>query len=304
MNTFLDALLPVFSIIVIGYIFKLKAFPGDAFWPQAARITYFGFFPALLINRLATAQFDGLAIGPFALALIIPVLALSFVLVAVKPGLRVTNPAFTSIFQGSIRFNTYVALAVAAALFGDAGVTIAAIALPILIPLVNVLSVLVLTCYVSSGPPSGRLLLSALVTNPLIIACVIGIGLNWTGIGLPFVTGAILEIFGRAALPVGLLTVGAGLDLRAVQASTVHVALTSGLKLLVLPLLTAGVCVALHLDGLVGAVAVLYASLPGAPSAFILAQQLGGDVKLMAGITTVQTILAVATMPLVVLLWS
>lgn len=303
MITFLAALFPVFSVIVIGYLLKQYAFPGDAFWPLAARITYFAFFPALLINRLATAQLTGFAIMPFALSLVLPIFVLSLVLVLLKPYLRATNPAFTSIFQGSIRFNTYVALAIAAALFANEGVIIAAIGLAILIPLVNVLCVLVLTYYVSHGPLSGRMMLHALVSNPLIIACAIGIGLNWTGIGLPFGTGDVLEIFSRAALPVGLLTVGAGLDLKAVQASTSHVVLTSGLKLLILPLLTTLACIALQLDGLVGAVAVLYASLPGAPSAFILAQQLGGDVKLMAGITTVQTILAVATMPLVALLW-
>jgi malonate transporter len=56
-----------------------------------------------------------------------------------------------------------------------------------------------------------------LITNPLILACLIGIGLNVSGIGLPWGSAAVLEILARAALPLGLLAVGAGLRLDALR---------------------------------------------------------------------------------------
>jgi hypothetical protein len=303
MSAFLDALLPVFAMIVIGAVFQYYRFPGDAFWPLAARITYFAFFPALVLSRLALAELEGVAIVPLALALGLPVLVISAVLIVAKPLLRVSNPAFTSVFQGSIRFNTYVGLATAGALLGDEGIALAAIALAVLIPLVNVLSVAVLTGYVGQGAASWRNTLLSILKNPLVIACAIGIFLNWSGIGLPWLSAPLLEIFSRAALPMGLLTVGAGLDLQAVRTATYPVAIASVLKLAVLPLLTASACTLLQVSGTAATVAVMFAALPTAPSAYILAQQLGGDVRLMAAITTIQTVLAAITMSVAALFW-
>jgi hypothetical protein len=303
MNTFIDALVPVFSLIVIGSVFQYYAFPSADFWQPAARITYFAFFPALLVNRLATADLAGVALGPFAAALVVPILAVALLVVLIKPWLRASNPAFTSVFQGSIRFNTYVGLAITAALFDSEGVAIAAVALALLIPLVNLLSVMVLTHYVPNGSASAGAVLLSIIKNPLIIACVVGILLNWSGVGLPAVTQPVLEIFSRAALPLGLLTVGAGLDLHAVRAATAPVLVSSILKLLLLPTLTAVTCGLIQFSGPAATIAVLFAALPTAPSAYILAQQLGGDVKLMAAITTAHTLLAALTLPLVALFW-
>lgn len=303
MVTFIEALLPVFSLIIIGYLFRYYAFPSAEFWPLAARITYFAFFPALVLTRLALADLHGIAIVPLALALSIPVLVMTVLVVLVRPLLRVSNPAFTSIFQGSVRFNTYVGLATAAVLLGNDGVALASIALAVLIPLVNVLCVTVLTIYGGHGPLNWWRVLRSIMTNPLIIACAIGILLNWTTIGLPLGSASILEIFSRAALPMGLLTVGAGLDLAAVRTAVGPVLLSSLLKLVVMPLLAALACHLLQVEGTVAGVVILFGTLPTAPSAYILAQELGGDVKLMAGILTVQTLLAVITMPLAALLW-
>ncbi len=299
MNTFINALLPVFGLIVVGVVFKYYRFPGDTFWPMASRITYFVLFPALLINRLATAQLEGLALVPLILAIALPILAVSFLLLVSQPFLRVSRPAFTSIFQGSIRFNTYVGLAAVAVLYGSQAVTIAAVALVIFIPLVNILCVTVLIRYGVHAAAGWRMVFRSLVRNPLIIACVIGFGLSWLGIGSPLLLGEMLDILSRAALPMGLLTVGADLNLHAVRTAVFPILLSSSLKLLGLPLLTLLACRLLHVDDLATAVIVLFAALPTATSAYILAQQLGGDEKLMAGLLTVQTLLAILTMPLV-----
>jgi hypothetical protein len=213
------------------------------------------------------------------------------------------NPGFTSLYQGSIRFNTYVGLALVGALYAERGLAIAAIALAILIPLVNVLSVAVLTTYAARRAVSLRRIARSIATNPLIIACLIGIVLNVSGLGLPLGTQPILDIFSRAALPMGLLTVGAGLNVAAVRAAKAPVVLASGLKLLLLPLLAALVCQLVALENPTAAIVILFAALPGAPSAYILAQELGGDTELMAAIITVQTGLALLTMPLLALLW-
>ncbi|NJL34800.1 MAG: hypothetical protein HC893_14295 [Chloroflexaceae bacterium] len=143
----------------------------------------------------------------------------------------------------------------------------------------------------------------SIIKTPPVTACIIGVFLNITGIGLPPLLGEVLDIFSRAALPVGLLTVGAALNIESVQHTGALVLLVTVLKLCVLPVMTAAACILLGIEGDTRTITVLFAALPGAPAAYLLAQELGGDVRLMSVILTVQTVVAAATMPLMSLLW-
>ena len=94
-----------------------------------------------------------------------------------------SGPSFSSVFQGATRFHGFVAIAIIGPLYGDAGVTLAALALAIMIPLLNVISVIVLSIYGSSDTkPDFAGVAKKILTNPLIIACVAGLLLNWLGV--------------------------------------------------------------------------------------------------------------------------
>jgi len=208
------------------------------------------------------------------------------------------------VFQGSIRPNTYIGLAAGSALYGDPGLAVITVALAVLIPLVNLLSVLVLTYFHPEKSCSVWEVLQAVLGNPLIIACAIGICLNKTGIGLPYGSGGILEIFARAALPLGLLSVGASLGMISIQNIGSQLLLPSVLKLIVFPLLTAVACLSLGVGELVLACAVLFTALPGSASSYMLASQLGGNKELMSGIITVETVGSALTIPCLLLLFG
>ncbi|MEZ5583399.1 MAG: hypothetical protein R3F37_12235 [Candidatus Competibacteraceae bacterium] len=141
----MGALGPIFSLILLGFGLKLYRFPGEAFWPAAEQLTYFVLFPALLVHRLALAELGDYAVGPFASVLVAGLLLATLLLFLLRPLLGVDGPAFSSVYQGGIRFNTYVGLAAAGALFHLPGSTLAALAMAVLIPLINVLCVGVLT---------------------------------------------------------------------------------------------------------------------------------------------------------------
>lgn len=294
-----SALAPIFALIVVGHLMVRRGFPGAAFWAPAERLTYFVLFPALLVSNLAVAPLDEVALGGLAAVLAGSVLIASLLMVAVRHHLGVDGPGFSSVFQGGIRFNTYVGLAAAAALFGTAGVTLAAVALAVLVPLVNVLCVTVLSRVASPPNASPWWLLRILARNPLILACLVGILLNVTGVGLPWGSGDTVGILARAALPLGLLAVGAGLNLGVLQDHPRATVATAVLKLLLLPLIAFTLARALGLPPTETGVAVIFTALPGAPSSYILARQMGGDAQLMAGLLTTQTLLGVLTLPLV-----
>ena len=140
--------------------------------------------------------------------------------------------------------------------------------------------------------------LLALAQNPLILACLIGIGLNFSGIGLPGWSAGTLELLGRAALPLGLVAVGVALRPQALLRRDLGLWVSSLVKLVLMPALVLVLAWLLGLDPVSQDVALLYAALPTATSAYILARQLGGDAELMAGLITAQTLAAMISLPL------
>lgn len=293
------ALVPIFATIALGWALRATGFLYPAFWPQAEKLTYYLLFPALLIAHLAQARLDLLTAGPMGLALFTALLFVAGVAVALRPLVKVDGPAFTSVFQGAIRFSTYAGITAALALHGEAGLTLAAVAVATMIPTCNLLSVAVLSRYGGEGAAGWRDFVGSILKNPLILACAIGVVLNATGLGLPPGVDSTFEVLGRGALGLGLLCVGAGLSWRAANAARCEIVLASALKLVLLPVAVAAACAAFGASGLAARVAILFAALPGAPASYVLARQMGGDAPLMAGIVTATTLLAAFTMPAV-----
>ncbi|EPR38731.1 Auxin Efflux Carrier [Desulfovibrio sp. X2] len=307
MSTIIQALAPIFLLILLGYALKRRGFPAPGFWPAAEALTYYVLFPALLLDKLARID-SGHALGRMALALILAVCTVSVLLLAARRLVHRDGPAFSSIFQGAIRPNTYVGLSAAAALLGPEGLSLAAVALMTLIPLVNVLSVSVLGRYGlgPDGEPRGAGLpgvLRELARNPLILSCAAGFCLNAAGLRLPSALGETLRVLGSASLPMGLLAVGAGLRPSSVGAHVRGVLAAGTAKLLVLPLLTALFCRLLGVEGAAFGAAVIFTAIPVSASSFILARQMGGDHGLMAAVITAETAAAAATMPLLLSLF-
>ena len=293
------AIAPVFLLIFLGYAIRARHLLADRFWEPAERLIYFVLFPALLVATLADAEFADLDIAPMAGALVAAIGAMVAVLLLLRPLLSLSGPAYTSVFQGVVRQNTYIGLAVAFAVFAEQGLAGAAVAVAVIVPLVNLLSVTVLARFGTGGQASWLGAARQVARNPLIIACAVGILLNVTGIGLPPVVGPLLEILGRAALPLGLMAVGAGLDLTAARTAGPPVAVAVGLRLIALPAVTVLACQLLDVGPVAAFVAILFNATPASPSSYILARLLGGDARLMAGIVTVQTALSLVTLPLV-----
>ena len=295
------ALAPVFLLIFLGHGLRRWKLLDAAFWSQAERLTYFLLFPALLVETLADAEVSGMAAAPMAAAMIASVLAVTLLALAARRVIPVDGPGFTSVYQGAVRPNTYVGLAVAAGAYGRPGVGLAAICVAATVPLVNLLSVAILSRYAGASAARARAVAVAVATNPLILACVLGGLLNLSGMGLPPVVEPLLRALGSASLPLGLMAVGAGLDLGAARRAGIPAAAAALAKMVLLPAITALALMAAGAEAPAYGVALLYAALPCSASAYVLARQMGGDAGLMASIITFQTLTAIVTMPLV--LW-
>jgi len=297
------AIIPIFLLIVLGVALKRGNFPGDSFWPLADKMTYFIFFPALLVDNLSNAKLGDLDPTGMLGALLVAVLLQGILVYLVRPLARTDGPGFTSVFQGATRFNTFVALGAVAALEGGAGITLFAVAISLAIPVINVMCVLTLARYGSHGEGTsvkGQALF--LAKNPLIIACLIGIALNLLDMPLPPGIEPVFKMLGAIAAPMGLLTVGAGLQWQAARSGGRALGVACILKLLVYPAMLYGFSRLWNLGHLETHILVLWGAMPTSSASYILARQMGGDAPLAAAIVTVSTLLAFITLPLVILL--
>jgi hypothetical protein len=124
MAVVIAALLPVFLLIVLGFFLKRSLLRLDTQWHGLERLTYYVLFPVLLIQTLVKADLTKVPIAGVGGALLLAALLMSMFCLALRPLLArcaVDGPAFTSIFQGATRWQTYVALAVSGNLYGDVG---------------------------------------------------------------------------------------------------------------------------------------------------------------------------------------
>jgi malonate transporter and related proteins len=290
-----DALIPLTLSIALGFILKRSGFLPDPFWAGLDRLNYWVLFPALIFVTLAAAP-TGVAAGPIVLAVwggLLTVTGLSFLAWRIS---RVGGPAFTSLLQGSIRFNSFAAFGTIPVLYPEAG-ALTALLVASTVPLVNVICVLMLARYASGTTVRSVRLARSIATNPLIVASILGLG--WQGLGWdlgPLEGG--LRLFGSASLGTGLLSVGASLTFTNVRAGVVPIALATLLKFVALPVATALFAVLLGVPREVLPVLLLFQALPTASAAYVLARAMGGDAPLVAAILAVQTVLALFWLPL------
>jgi len=297
----LTSLLPVFLIIICGYGLKKGQFPGDQFWPGAERIVYYILYPALLFSTSAGASWEFYSVASMVWAILITMFIMSGLLLVLRPRLTKKDASFTSVFQGSIRFTSYIGLAAAFSLYSDEGLYLAAVLITVLIPLVNVLSIMVLVRY--GGQKGGWYwIFTTVIKNPLVIACLTGMLVNLLGFQLPAIVENLANILGKGSLPLGLLAVGASLEITAIKKTSSEIIYACLLKLILLPILMWLSCTLIGVDNLSTAVAVLFAALPGSPLSYILAKQLGGDTKLMSSIIAVQTGISMISLPIIITL--
>jgi predicted permease len=293
-------LLPDFALILLGFGLRRQMHLGDHFWSGLEKLVYFVLFPALLFHAIARTRIDFAAAAPFiasGLAAMLGGIALGML---ARPlfGAQATGEGkphgmvFASRFQCAFRFNSYIGLAVAGSLHGEAGIAAMGILIGAMVPVANLTSVWMLARHSQLG------VLRELARNPLILGTLTGLLFNLSGAVLPAVAGQFLARLSEASIALGLLAVGAALQLRGASGAQLPSAFLLGVKLLAVPACAWAAARALGLEGIYFDVVVMFGALPSASSAYILAMRMGGDGPGVAWLISASTLLAMLTMPL------
>jgi len=299
MNAFITALVPIIILIILGFALRRSGFLPEETWPGMEKLTYFILLPSLLVRSLGRQSLAGVPWPAMLTVVVATVLTSAVVLTLLHKIRSMDNATFTSVFQGGVRFNTYITLAVAQNLYGPTGLAMGSVVAGFMIVLINLLCISAFAIWGKASVRGTYAFVREVLANPLIIACIIGWLLSLSGIGLPLLAGDILEIVGRAALPFGLLAVGAALKPKAVRGHIGPVTVSSIAQFGLKPLTVAALISYTGLTGAeAGALTIAFMT-PTSPAGYILAKQLGGDTETMASIITLQTLLAFILMPVI-----
>ena len=296
---FLNAVLPIFLVLVVGKLVALSPLLDRAGWNAVERLGLYVLFPVLIVNVLASASFSWGALTLIGVLIAAQIL-LGAVGLAAKFALRIPGPAAASIIQSNVRWNTFIGLSIAQALYGAEGLALMAVASAGMIPTANLLSISAFEGLSETQSTLRQRAVSVLI-NPLIVACVIGGALGVSNLQLPSFATDSLDLVAQAAIAIGLLCAGAALDFSSLNAARLRIAVWSFVRLLGLPLLVLSISLVVGLTGLPLYVALIAAATPTATNGVVLARQMGGDAVLAANLVAIQSLLSVVTIP--ALLW-
>lgn len=284
-------LLPDFLLIVCGFVVCRYTPLNRPVWESAEKLVYYLLFPVLLFTSIVRSPLrpgETAALAAGGLATVGLGIALAY---ALKRWPGVDAKLHASGAQTAFRFNSYVALALAERLGGPAGVAWMALLVAVAVPVCNIAAVYPLARH--GGQHYGR----ELMRNPLILSTVAGLLANLAGLTLPEPVGVVMQRIGNAALPLGLMAVGAGLQLGGLAAAPWLAAGFLAIRHAVLPVAGLLLGLALALPAGQRTVLLAFAAMPTASSAYVLAIRMGGHGPFTAGLVTMSTLLGMLTVP-------
>jgi len=285
-------LLPDFLLILCGFAVCRFTPLNRSVWDGAERLVYTVLFPALLFTSILRHPLSPVSMLPLAGSSVAVVLCGIVLAFALRLGPGVDARLHASGAQTAFRFNSYVALALSERIAGAQGLAWMALIVSLCVPLCNIAAVWPLARH------GGHGFLAQLLRNPLILATGAGLLCNLLGIRLPDMAMATLSRIGSAALPIGLMAVGAGLQFGALREGPGLAGALMVIRHALLPLLAIGMVLGLDMPPAQQAVVVAFAAMPTASSAYVLAVRMGGHGGYVAGLVTVSTLIGMLGLPL------
>ena len=287
---------PIFILVLLGLGLKRWGFIDDTFVTMSSRLVFSLCLPVLLfttitsIDMAATLALDVLG---FSVAGTVLTFALSWLVALLWVRPRIDRGVFV---QASFRSNLgVVGLALCANAYGKEGLALASLLMAAMTVIYNILSVVVLVYYNAARAISWRGVLVDILRNPLIVAIVLALLVNFVQLPIPAVLKSTGAYLGSLALPLALLGTGASMNLKALRHSSSVTVLCLLLKTLLLPALITWLAWWLgYRDVNLGVLFLLFMS-PTATASFIMVKSMGGNEALAANLIMTTTLVSLLT---------
>ena len=294
---------PVFLLIILGNFLRRIKVPDVSFWEINDKLCYWVLIPALLFHYISQINLSSEMLYSYSIIIYVGFFIAILTVLILGKLLGYPPERWTSILQGAVRQNAFIALAITGSLFGDEGLKIASIFMLIYVPSINI--IIVTTMVMNFGQSKNNASKNEFITvfielskNPFILAMIAGLIFSIAQSEKLKVIIDTSGLLGSAALPIMLLTIGAKIKVRDLALTITPILISNVLKLLALPLIAFFIANYLGLSEIEVIVAVIFAAVPTAVSSHTLARQFGADDQLMTSIITTQVILSFITIPI------
>ena len=294
---------PVFLLIILGNFLRRIKVPDISFWEINDKLCYWVLIPAILFHYISQINLSSEMLYSYSVIIYVGFFIAILTVLILGKLLGYPPERWTSILQGAVRQNAFIALAITGSLFGDEGLKIASIFMLIYVPSINI--IIVTTMVMNFGQSKKNASKNEFITvfielskNPFILAMIAGLIFSIAQSEKLKVIIDTSGLLGSAALPIMLLTIGAKIKVRDLALTITPILISNVLKLLALPLIAFFVANYLGLSEIEVIVAVIFAAVPTAVSSHTLARQFGADDQLMTSIITTQVILSFITIPI------
>ncbi len=298
----LNVVLPVFGIVLAGYLCGRFGVLGGASSEALNAFVYYVALPALFFISMARVPLSDILNWPFLAAYGGGALVTALIAVFVGRFLFANRPAAQVLHGLSAIFSNtgYMGIPLLITAFGQEAALPAIIATVLNGAVVMAIGIVIIEIDLSRGQGLAHILGDAakgVLRSPLVLSAVAGIAFSLTGWTPPAALATFCDILGAAAPPSALFAIGLFMAGRSFTAGATETSWLVAFKLLVQPAITALIAYeGLSMAPLWSASAVALAALPTGALVFVLAQQYGVYTQRATAAILASTVLSVATL--------
>jgi predicted permease len=288
-------LFPDFALILCGFLVCRYTSLNRTVWQQVDALVYFFLFPVLLFQSISKSTLDlqaashliaaglGVAAAAIAMSYSLPYLPLL--------GRHIDRRQHAASAQVGIRFNSFIGLAIAERLAGPQGLLLIAVLIGVFVPIFNMAAVWPMARHAERG------FWRELVRNPLVLGTASGLLTNVLGLHIPHWAEPTVTRVGAAALALGLMAAGAGMQFGALaRGKALSVAVLS-IRHFFTPIVALCMARLFDLPELQATILLAFSALPTASTAYVLAARMGYDGPYVAGLVSISTLLGMVSLP-------
>lgn len=294
----LNATVPIFLTMLLGWFFKRIGLMDDSFVSKMNKFVFKAALPALVFQDLATVDFfeawDGRFVAFCFLATLINICAVT----AVSYLLR-DKSLQGEFIQASYRSSAAIlGIAFIENIYGSAGM--GPLMIVASVPLYNVMAVLVLTVMKPERGKIDKALLvktcTGIVTNPIIIGIAAGVMWSLLGLPMPVILEKTVKNVAVLATPLGLMAMGASLEMKRAFAKLKPAAAATMIKLVILAAVF--LPIAVHMGFTREKLVAILVMLGSATtvSAYVMAKNMGHEGVLTSSVVMLTTFFSAFTL--------
>lgn len=294
----LNATVPVFLVMIIGYILRRIGIISEEFVKSANKFNFKVTLPAVLIRDLMNADFNHVFDGGYVLFCALATTG-CFISIWIGAKLFMKNKSLVGEFvQASFRGSAAVlGSAFVLNIYGTTGMV------PLMIvgsvPLFNIFSVIVLSLEAGTRE-EGRIKKAAIniIKNPILIGIVIGMGLSVLEVDFPKIIDTTIDNFAKMATPLALVCIGAAFEGKKAIKLIGPTAVSSVIKLIIQPAIFLPIACLLGYTGEKMIALIIMLGAPTTPSCYIMAKNMNHEGVLTSGTVVTTTVMSAFTITL------